>query len=240
MKRRAFTLIELLVVIAIIAILAAILFPVFAKAREKARGSSCQSNLKQIAIAIMQYTQDNDERFPTMMRGNWAEGSGWAGQIGSYLKSAQVFQCPSDSRSATPPNQIVSYSYSWVVPRFYPALAANDLPVITIMATETYSGPGAGVRVLNIDEAGGEHSSVELGDNITWYNTTWGNVTSGAGCQKTGRWYDHARGGATDDTAAHMGGANYLLMDGHVKWYKGSSVSAYETGRAATAISLRR
>src|SRR5512137_1152715 len=63
-KRRAFTLIELLVVIAIIAILAAILFPVFAKAREKARQSSCQSNLKQIGLAFMQYAQDYDEQYP--------------------------------------------------------------------------------------------------------------------------------------------------------------------------------
>ncbi len=60
--RRAFTLIELLVVIAIIAILAAILFPVFAKAREKARQSSCQSNVKQLGLAFMQYTQDYDEK----------------------------------------------------------------------------------------------------------------------------------------------------------------------------------
>jgi prepilin-type N-terminal cleavage/methylation domain-containing protein/prepilin-type processing-associated H-X9-DG protein len=94
-----FTLIELLVVIAIIAILAAILFPVFAKAREKARSSSCQSNLKQMAVAITQYTQDNDERLPGRLNGG-GEAYSWRIVIGPYLKSLQVFQCPSNTNNA--------------------------------------------------------------------------------------------------------------------------------------------
>ena len=75
-RRRGFTLIELLVVIAIIAILAAILFPVFAKAREKARQASCQSNEKQLGLAFLQYVQDNDEKFPA----NFRRPMGLAGQ----------------------------------------------------------------------------------------------------------------------------------------------------------------
>ncbi len=106
-RRRAFTLIELLVVIAIIAILAAILFPVFAKAREKARQSSCQSNLKQIGIAMLSYRQDYDERH---LKQRWTAGQalnnpfGTAGDgmtyfwvLDPYVKNSQVFICPSST-----------------------------------------------------------------------------------------------------------------------------------------------
>ena len=100
MSRRGFTLIELLVVIAIIAILAAILFPVFAKAREKARQSSCLSNIKQMATAEMSYLQDYDER--TSPYGNRACAVGgtclnWTAMLLPYIKNAQVLQCPSVS-----------------------------------------------------------------------------------------------------------------------------------------------
>ena len=91
-----FTLIELLVVIAIIALLASILFPVFARARENARRATCQSNLKQIGIAIMQYTQDNDEDMPYT-----SDASGtWQVVIQFYIKSTQAFTCPDASSSA--------------------------------------------------------------------------------------------------------------------------------------------
>lgn len=86
--RRGFTLIELLVVIAIIAILAAILFPVFARAREKARQTSCLSNIKQIGLALMMYSEDYDERYP-------CTGGAWWSPLMPYVKNAQVFRCPS-------------------------------------------------------------------------------------------------------------------------------------------------
>ena len=115
--RRAFTLIELLVVIAIIAILASILFPVFSRARENARRTSCASNMKQLSLGIMQYTQDYDERLPGTTDGNpgASQIGGWTwykafpassnvvgfdptqGSIYPYLKSAQVYVCPSDA-----------------------------------------------------------------------------------------------------------------------------------------------
>jgi prepilin-type N-terminal cleavage/methylation domain-containing protein/prepilin-type processing-associated H-X9-DG protein len=96
-QRRAFTLIELLVVIAIIAILASILFPVFGRARENARRSSCQSNLKQIGLGFEQYKDDNDQYYPgdsTLVAGQYR---GWPTFIQPYVKSEQLFVCPSAS-----------------------------------------------------------------------------------------------------------------------------------------------
>ena len=107
-KFLAFTLIELLVVIAIIGILAAILFPVFARTRENARRANCQSNVKQILLAITQYTQDYDEHLPLQSfaenlpgapfgAGNVGQNVLWNQTVQPYLKSIQVFQCPSSS-----------------------------------------------------------------------------------------------------------------------------------------------
>lgn len=92
-----FTLIELLVVIAIIALLAAILFPVFARARENARRSSCQSNLKQVGLGIAQYTQDYDERMPNLGTDDYAPTGYWQAAIMPYIKSTQLFSCPSNT-----------------------------------------------------------------------------------------------------------------------------------------------
>ncbi|MDR3709258.1 MAG: DUF1559 domain-containing protein [Capsulimonadaceae bacterium] len=103
-RMKGFTLIELLVVIAIIAILAAILFPVFATAREKARQTSCASNMKQLGLAFVQYGQDYDEVLPfgTDTSGGAPNGSaiGWSPQIYSYVKSVGVYACPDDQFNA--------------------------------------------------------------------------------------------------------------------------------------------
>jgi prepilin-type N-terminal cleavage/methylation domain-containing protein/prepilin-type processing-associated H-X9-DG protein len=102
-SRKGFTLIELLVVIAIIAILAAILFPVFARARENARRTSCASNMKQIGLGLMQYSQDYDEGLPCPRLADDAStnyGRYWHGPIFPYVKSAQLFTCPSNTEGA--------------------------------------------------------------------------------------------------------------------------------------------
>src|SRR5512142_213972 len=93
-NRTGFTLIELLVVIAIIAILAAILFPVFAKAREKARQASCLSNMRQICTAFLSYVQDYDELSPLCVYNS--STSWWPSSMVPYIKNLQVFTCPSD------------------------------------------------------------------------------------------------------------------------------------------------
>jgi len=135
-EKRAFTLIELLVVIAIIAILAAILFPVFAQAREKARQTSCLSNLKQLGLGFMMYAQDYDETLPTVPfnSGNcgggqvcwpWVDwpntpGNGWPAvfytPLQPYIKNTQILQCPSQDESGRwydgNPNNGISYMYN--------------------------------------------------------------------------------------------------------------------------------
>jgi prepilin-type N-terminal cleavage/methylation domain-containing protein/prepilin-type processing-associated H-X9-DG protein len=98
MKRTGFTLIELLVVIAIISILAAILFPVFAQAREKARQTACLSNERQLGLGVMMYADDNDEMFPPTENDS---GILWPDLINAYVKNSQVRVCPSDETGAT-------------------------------------------------------------------------------------------------------------------------------------------
>ncbi len=111
-RRSGFTLIELLVVIAIIAILAAILFPVFAQAREKARAISCLSNQKQLGTAVLMYVQDYDEVTPlayydTYIGGNWVFNASWWYLTYPYNKSNQVVRCPSNPNN----NQITSSAW---------------------------------------------------------------------------------------------------------------------------------
>jgi len=103
-RKSGFTLIELLVVIAIIAILAAILFPVFARARENARRSSCQSNMKNIALGFKQYLQDYDEKYPAK--------DTWTTAIFTYTKSDQVLRCPSAGNTEATVASKIDYLYN--------------------------------------------------------------------------------------------------------------------------------
>ena len=213
--RSAFTLIELLVVIAIIAILAAILFPVFARARENARRSSCQSNLKQIGLGVMQYTQDYDEKFP--LPSDFGLGMRtmiWDASIQPYIKSVQVLQCPSESnpqKGVWEPG-FSDYAYNKVLTRYVSAaggaydtgksLAELEVSASSIMLSESSMRDAwVNLQPRYVGPDNGESCSGIIG-------------LSGTG--------DCSDLAAMDRTAGrrHLEGANYLFADGHVKFQK--------------------
>ncbi len=137
--QRGFTLIELLVVIAIIAILAAILFPVFARAREKARQTSCLSNAKQIGLGTMMYCQDYDEQFPAAVARDVDAGVSWywVQAVEPYVKNEQIFLCPSsEDRLTSYGANREMFSDDWYVAHKSTKLAAIKKPAATIMYCE--------------------------------------------------------------------------------------------------------
>jgi prepilin-type N-terminal cleavage/methylation domain-containing protein/prepilin-type processing-associated H-X9-DG protein len=184
MKNKAFTLIELLVVIAIIAILAAILFPVFAKVREKARQSTCASNERQIGLAILQYAQDYDEKYPggspgvvdTANAAGTEPGSGWAGCVRPYIKSIDLFHCPDDP--TTPGNYLgytyypVSYGMNMFVANQTAAFVTQ--PTSVVLVSETKST----FAYLQYDDEG---ISEVPGPFITLSSSTTGYPVNGCG-----------------------------------------------------------
>jgi len=224
-KRKAFTLIELLVVIAIIAMLAAILFPVFSSARDKARSSACLSNTKQLGLAIVQYTQDYDEYFPCGTTQNFVTnksgGQGWAGQIYPYTKNVNVFYCPSDTYTF-PGFLAISYGYN----QHLDAGPGTNNPAGIVPLTSI----GAPANVVCLFEVtGGWVTMANGGISPTENNSpaqegypTVG--TNGGATYATGP-MEFPPTGSGWQAGRHQNGANYLECDGHAKWEIGSYIS---------------
>ena len=232
MKRRGFTLIELLVVIAIISILAAILFPVFARARANARRASCQSNLKQIGLGVLMYTQDYDERFlparsamaeappfTAWQSGYWE----WAHLIYPYTKNSAIFRCPDGD------GVDVGYRRNYGVN--YDLFRADRVLSTIVSAANTYMVMDAGAYRAGITAGHACNPSFATSPGTFRYLPGAGTVApaladdfpAGADAYKK----DYL-------TGRHFEGVNVAFTDGHVKWLKSGVVRSEACKYSAT------
>jgi len=190
---QGFTLIELLVVIAIISILAAILFPVFSRARENGRRASCQSNEKQLVLAALQYTQDNDERLFGAYTGTSANQFTWMLRLQPYMKSVQIFRCPSEEDNAII-GGVTSGNTSYCFNNYY---------------------------LQDPQGTGGQPSGQPLAAIQNVVETViFAERTNGTGTRYVCR---PGATSSTKPLIPHLEGGVFAFVDGHVKWYPGTN-----------------
>ncbi len=236
LTRRGFTLIELLVVIAIIAILAAILFPVFAKAREKARQTSCLSNARQMTTAVQAYIQDYDETMP--MAPDWACPGGspnahnfpwvrWFVLIQPYMKNQQICKCPSGVLSAaywsTPadwtPNMVSYAKGVWSPCRNMWRFGADGVshsPASPAWSLAAYEQPANSIAIA---DSANQNDGCCIASAIAFANSP----TCDDICAAEGGTFNMSY-------ARHNGGSNIGFVDGHAKWYKAEKIiQEYDT-----------
>ncbi len=235
-RRRGFTLIELLVVIAIIAILAAILFPVFAQARDKARTATCLSNLKQIGTGFLMYAQDYDETFPFVTCGDsylggcatWLRGSlPWPITLQPYVKNYGLYSCPSDPDKAcfSKPDSLNGFGQMLVfigwpgaVPNMQPQELARIFPLsyaANYFLSRSSLGGAPATGVVTLAEMSAPAKLMLLSEygkgTAPWSATAYGTyyMIPGYNAGATGRWTASKR---------HQKGRIFLFADGHSKY----------------------
>jgi prepilin-type N-terminal cleavage/methylation domain-containing protein/prepilin-type processing-associated H-X9-DG protein len=223
-KLTAFTLIELLVVIAIIAILAAILFPVFAKAREKARQITCASNQKQIGLGVLQYVQDYDEIFPFRAGSNSADTDySWKNAIYPYVKSTGVFKCPDNAYNTNgdwDTNTGTTYGTSGLSVISY-VLSCVDGGGPTNNLAGIVGASADGQISATLGQLGSPSTCI-LGVETAWPNTDF--IITNGYFYNAGQSYPDIFSGHTEQT-------NFLFSDGHVKAQKpNATLSSTEGG----------
>jgi prepilin-type N-terminal cleavage/methylation domain-containing protein/prepilin-type processing-associated H-X9-DG protein len=223
MRHRGFTLIELLVVIAIIAILAAILFPVFARAKAKAEATSCLSNVKQMALSELMYAQDYDNCTQIYCD----EPQGYSTSLAPYIKNTGIFYCPTEALlsgtgGGTPPAIIYYYGYVavnfwwWENPANWPSSPGTDVWVgqnLTILPYPAHLIPFAD------GFSNGRYSTYSIGTQV--YDTYDCAVTSNTFYFNNEPPYIGGAAWGTNDDGIwgrHNGGANCAFLDGHVKF----------------------
>ncbi|MER3401863.1 MAG: hypothetical protein C4336_05950 [Armatimonadota bacterium] len=207
--RKAFTLIELLVVIAIIAILAAILFPVFAQAREKGRQTVCLSNMRQMGMAVQIYFQDYDEHFPLDSHTGSGARWTWLFTLEPYTKTRLLYRCPSDP------------STNWDTPR-----PGQRTTRRTSYGTNFWMLP----NLTGLPDCLGHNTLASIASpaSVIYIAEMKENQSAGADHYHPGAWrYPNECSSVyfiqpQDELAMswHSGGANYTFVDGHAKWYR--------------------
>jgi prepilin-type N-terminal cleavage/methylation domain-containing protein/prepilin-type processing-associated H-X9-DG protein len=200
-----FTLIELLVVIAIIAILAAILFPVFSQAREAARKTVCLSNMRQIGSAFYMYLQDNDETFP--LDGHTSRRFSWIFSLDPYTKNRQIYRCPSDNSA----NWFPRPAGDLTPPRF--TSYGTNLWMAPLHPGEPNYGTRGFTTLASINSPASTIYSAELVENTIQdhFHPPWWRENNEFVLEKPGTGIAITR---------HQGGSNYFFCDGHAKWYR--------------------
>ena len=241
-RRNGFTLIELLVVIAIIAILAAILFPVFAAVRDRARMTSCGSNMRQLSLGVEMYTQDFDETLPMVT--NYAAATAapdrvWMSTVQPYVKNAGIFLCPSAENAAFAPdwngrgtlplgyNSLTGYDPAGVeAPTGVLALAALSEPARAVLFAETPSGPTANkYRGYTFDPMNGTVNATDV--RLSTPLVADRDLVAGsalAPAQLKPVYCRHLRSGQD------VGFTQLVMADGHVKAYTAKSILAQDRG----------